>query len=113
MPQQTLMTGVAQVARTGGYTGTGAVSGTLYCVPFGRGVERFVEVQISFSADPGAYVFELRGSNDVAVAPTIIGANIAGTTVSVIVKRDAALFLRLDQVSKANAVTANATITLL
>jgi len=111
MPVEALVNNTPVVGLSGGYTGTGAVSGTVYAVPLGKFTERFIEVQITFSADPGAYVFELQGSNDGSNF-AILGTNLAATTVPLFVKRDSAKFIRLNQISKANAVTANTLLNL-
>lgn len=96
---------------TGTYAGVGALAGTPYAVPFGRGVERFITVAIVFGADPGLYVFNLMASND-GVTFVPFDTQITGTTVNIIVKKPTARFIRVDQVSKANAVTATVTINL-
>lgn len=103
--------------RVGNYTGTGAVSGDVFAVPFRAGgyPGRFLQIQITFSADPGAYVFAMTVSNDVngpfVEAPN--GSQITGTTVPGFGYFDAFRFIRVDQVSKANAVTATVSIVLL
>lgn len=91
-------------------TGTGAVAGTIFAVPQ-RNKDIFVGVQISFSADPGAYVFSLQGSLDGTNFAEILA--ITGTTVNAVENHNVSglKFVRLNQTSKANAVTANAILT--
>lgn len=109
-PPNVLMSNVPVTLTT--YTGTGAVAGSeVFVVPPAstRGMERFTTVQISFSADPGAYVFNLLGSLDGTNFGILETTAISKTTViAVATIRTNVLFIRLDQVSKANAVTATA-----
>lgn len=105
------------VGKVGGYTGTGSVLGDVLAVPFRAGgyPGRFIQIIISFSADPGAYTFQMLVAHDVAgpfVEPPG-GTQMTGTTVPGIGYFDAWRFIRIDQVSKANAVTATVSVNLL
>lgn len=112
MPTPALMTGVPYNPPT--LAGTGAVTGQIVAIPITQGKsERFVTVQLTFGADPGAYVFNplisLDGVNFISQGTTTVSA----TTVGVIaVFRVNAPFFRLDQTSKANSVVATPTLLL-
>jgi hypothetical protein len=98
-----------EIPQTQATTGTGAVAGTIFAISQRQKGDLFLGIQIAFSADPGAYVFELHGSVD-GVTFGLLGAQITGTTVTAIrtVNVSGMKFVQLNQVSKANAVTATA-----
>lgn len=93
---------------TGGQLG--AVLGTVVAVPQKRqGGDIAISVQMTFSGAPGASVFKLMMSND-GVNFLDTGLTISDTASMVKTMLAAVLFLRLDQTSKTNAVTATGTI---
>lgn len=88
-------------------TGTGAVDGDTFAISQRSRKDLFVGVQIGFGADPGAYVFDFQVSVD-RVTFGQLAPQITGTTVSAMRQFNVTgfKFCRVNQVSKANSVTA-------
>ena len=98
---------------------TGAITGTPFAVPIRSGKQDTpITVQLVFASAPGASVYNLMGSNDnVDYAPIpVLDASITVFTIteaSLITRfRVNNLFVRLDQVSKTNAVQSTGTLML-
>lgn len=109
---KTLQSGVPETLT--GMVGTGAVTGQIFGIPPGgsRGISgRTLSVQITFSADPGTYVMNLMGSLDGTNFILLNTSDISKTTSACLAQIPVNVIqIRLDQVSKANSVTANAVL---
>lgn len=94
------------------FTGTGTVAGTRFGTPLGKTGERFVQINVKFSADPGAYVFEVQAASTDLFYGTV--QQITGSdATNKVVKVAGYQIMRIAQISKTNSVTATVTVTLL
>ena len=105
MANKSLMEGVPTVGLTTTAAQTTGVSGTLYgIVAKTNGRKRNLTIQMVYSGAPGASEYNLMGSID-GTNFEQIGSDLTGTDTLVEFETNVT-FLRLDQVSRANAVTA-------
>jgi len=105
---KTLQAGVPETLSA--MAGTGAITGQVWGIPPGhsRGVTgRTLTIQITFSADPGAFVYNLMSSLDGVNFILLNTTDVSKTTSPVLAQIPVNVIqVRLDQVSKANSVTA-------